>query len=122
MQYPFRCSPRRDIISQANNEQISAQVPLDGIEISATYRGSVPSRTDVARPVGLEAIAMSHMRKFLGRIENPLRQATGDTAHADLPKDIRLLLRTLERIERRLNSTHTALLHRTLRDALATKK
>ena len=65
---------------------------------------------------------MSHMRKFLGRIENPLRQATGDTAHADLPKDIRLLLRTLERIERRLNSTHTALLHRTLRDALSNEE
>ena len=52
---------------------------------------------------------MSPMRKypqfanivFLGKIGDTLRQAIGDTAHADLPTDIRLLLRRLERIERR---------------------
>jgi hypothetical protein len=52
---------------------------------------------------------MSSLRKyprfanivFLGKVGDTLRQAIGDTAHADLPKDIRLLLRRLERIERR---------------------
>jgi hypothetical protein len=38
---------------------------------------------------------------FLDKIGDTLRQAIGDTAHAELPTDIRLLLRRLERIERR---------------------
>jgi hypothetical protein len=38
---------------------------------------------------------------FLGKVGNTLRQVVGDTATADLPEDIRLLLRRLERIERR---------------------
>jgi hypothetical protein len=40
---------------------------------------------------------------FLGKVGNTLRQVVGDTATADLPEDIRLLLRRLERIERRQN-------------------
>ena len=40
---------------------------------------------------------------FLGKVGNTLRQVVGDTATADLPEDIRLLLRKLERIERRQN-------------------
>ena len=38
---------------------------------------------------------------FLGKVGDTLRQAVGDTANADLPEDIRLLLRRLERIQRR---------------------
>jgi hypothetical protein len=38
---------------------------------------------------------------FLGKVGDTLRQAIGNTAAADLPDDIRLLLRRLERIERR---------------------
>jgi hypothetical protein len=38
---------------------------------------------------------------FLGKVGSTLRQAVGSTADADLPEDIRLLLRRLERIERR---------------------
>jgi hypothetical protein len=52
---------------------------------------------------------MSHLQKypqfanvvFLGKVGDTLRQVVGDTATADLPEDIRLLLRRLERIERR---------------------
>jgi hypothetical protein len=40
---------------------------------------------------------------FLGKVGNTLRQVVGDTVTADLPEDIRLLLRRLERIERRQN-------------------
>ena len=40
---------------------------------------------------------------FLGKVGNTLRQVVGDTATADLPEDIRLFLRRLERIERRQN-------------------
>jgi hypothetical protein len=38
---------------------------------------------------------------FLGKVGHTLRQVVGNTANADLPEDIRLLLRRLERIERR---------------------
>ena len=38
---------------------------------------------------------------FLGKVGDTLRQVVGNTANADLPEDIRLLLRRLERIERR---------------------
>jgi hypothetical protein len=38
---------------------------------------------------------------FLGKVGDTLRQVVGNTATADLPEDIRLLLRRLERIERR---------------------
>jgi hypothetical protein len=38
---------------------------------------------------------------FLGKVGDTLRQVIGNTATADLPEDIRLLLRRLERIERR---------------------
>jgi hypothetical protein len=38
---------------------------------------------------------------FLGKVGDTLRQVVGNTAKADLPEDIRLLLRRLERIERR---------------------
>ena len=49
---------------------------------------------------------MSHLQKypqfanvvFLGKVGDTLRQVVGDTATADLPEDIRLLLRRLERI------------------------
>jgi chaperonin cofactor prefoldin len=44
---------------------------------------------------------------FLGKVGNTLRQVVGDTATADLPEDIRLLLRRLERIERRQNIPKT---------------
>ena len=37
---------------------------------------------------------------FLGKVGDTLRQAIGNTAQDDLPEDIRLLLRRLERIER----------------------
>jgi hypothetical protein len=40
---------------------------------------------------------------FLGKVGYTLRQVVGNTANADLPEDIRLLLRRLERIERRQN-------------------
>jgi hypothetical protein len=38
---------------------------------------------------------------FLGRVGATLRQVIGNTTPSDLPEDIRLLLRRLERIERR---------------------
>ena len=38
---------------------------------------------------------------FLGKVGATLRQVIGNTTTADLPEDIRLLLRRLERIERR---------------------
>ena len=38
---------------------------------------------------------------FLGKVGATLRQVIGNTTIADLPEDIRLLLRRLERIERR---------------------
>jgi hypothetical protein len=38
---------------------------------------------------------------FLGKVGDTLRQTIGSTADVDLPEDIRLLLRRLERIERR---------------------
>jgi hypothetical protein len=38
---------------------------------------------------------------FLGKVGDTLRQVIGDTVKADLPEDIHLLLRRLERIERR---------------------
>jgi hypothetical protein len=52
---------------------------------------------------------MSHLQKytqfanvvFLGKVGATLRQVIGNTTTADLPEDIRLLLRRLERIERR---------------------
>jgi hypothetical protein len=38
---------------------------------------------------------------FLGKVGETLRQAVGETATSDLPEEIRLLLRRLERMERR---------------------
>jgi hypothetical protein len=38
---------------------------------------------------------------FLGKVGETLRQAIGETATSDLPEDIRLLVRRLERMERR---------------------
>ena len=38
---------------------------------------------------------------FLGKVGETLRQAIGATATSDLPEGIRLLLRRLERMERR---------------------
>ena len=38
---------------------------------------------------------------FLGKVGDTLRQVIGDTVKADLPEDTHLLLRRLERIERR---------------------
>jgi hypothetical protein len=38
---------------------------------------------------------------FLGKVGETLRQAIGDTVTSDLPENIRLLLRRLERTERR---------------------
>jgi hypothetical protein len=38
---------------------------------------------------------------FLGKVGATLRQVIGDTTTTELPEDIRLLLRRLERIERR---------------------
>jgi hypothetical protein len=38
---------------------------------------------------------------FLDRVGETLRQATGDIAKEELPEEIRLLLRRLERVESR---------------------
>jgi hypothetical protein len=38
---------------------------------------------------------------FLDRVGDTLRQATGDIAKEELPEEIRLLLRRLERVESR---------------------
>ena len=38
---------------------------------------------------------------FLGKVGETLRQAIGETATSDLPENIRLLVRRLDRMERR---------------------